>query len=184
MTDNANTEKIARFKTFFTDNYPRVKSFAWKLLKSEEDAEDIAQDIFTKLWSEPQLWENREKWDAYLYTMTRNHVYNFINRQNLALEYAERLAEDWQEMQTTFPDLNDELYSKELGLLLKMAIEKMPEQRKKIFILSREDGLSNPEIAERLGLSVRTVERHLYLALQDLKKIISFLIFFAFALSK
>ena len=56
----------------------------------------------------------------------------------------------------------------------------MPEQRKKVFVMSRQQGMSNQEIADSLQLSVRTVERHIYLALQDLKKIILIASFFYF----
>ena len=48
-------DKVLRFKKFFDLNFPKVKTFAWQLLKSEEDAEDIAQDIFVKLWEKPDL---------------------------------------------------------------------------------------------------------------------------------
>ena len=56
----------------------------------------------------------------------------------------------------------------------------MPEQRKKVFIMSRKEGLSNQEIADNLQLSVRTVERHIYLALQELKKVILIAFFLYF----
>lgn len=55
-------DKVLRFKKFFDLNFPKVKTFAWQLLKSEEDAEDIAQDIFVKLWEKPDLWLERENW--------------------------------------------------------------------------------------------------------------------------
>lgn len=58
-----------------------------------------------------------------------------------------------------------------------MALERMPEQRRRVFLMSREEGMTSPEIAEKLNVSVRTVEQHIYKALQDLKKIVLFLFF-------
>lgn len=174
------SDRVLRFKAFFMKNYPRVKAFAWKMLSSEEDAEDIAQDVFTKLWAEPDLWDRHQEWDSYLFMMVRNMTLNFINHQTFEANYAEQLAGKLDEYQENIPGLDDELHAKELQLLLRMEIERMPQQRKQIFLLSREKGLSNPEIAERLGLSVRTVERHIYLALQDLKKIVTIIIFSSF----
>ena len=50
-----------RFERFYAANYPRVKNFAKLLTKSEEDAEDIAQNIFLKLWTRPELWQERSE---------------------------------------------------------------------------------------------------------------------------
>lgn len=175
ITDN---KKTLRFKKFFLENFPKVKAFAWKILKSEDDAEDIAQDIFVKLWDKPELWIDRERWDNYLFSMSRNYIYNFLAHKSVELHYIEEAAEKIRLSELDVEkDMTEALYAKEISLLLKMAVEQMPEQRRKIFILSRYRGLSNQEIAEKLQLSVRTVERHLYLALQDLKKIILFLFF-------
>lgn len=175
ITDN---EKTLRFRKFFLENFPKVKAFAWKILKSEDDAEDIAQDIFVKLWDKPELWIDRDRWDSYLFSMLRNYIYNFLAHKSVELHYIEDTAEKIRLSELDVEnDMTEELYAKEINLLLKMAVEQMPEQRRKIFVLSRYRGLSNQEIADKLQLSVRTVERHLYLALQDLKKIILFLFF-------
>ena len=80
MILNSESNKKKKFEQFFIMTYPKVKAFAWKLLKSEEDAEDIAQDIFAKLWTNPEIWENQETWNSYIYTMVRNHIYNFLNQ--------------------------------------------------------------------------------------------------------
>ena len=74
MILNNESNKKKKFEQFFIMTYPKVKAFAWKLLKSEEDAEDIAQDIFAKLWTNPEIWENQETWNSYIYTMVRNHI--------------------------------------------------------------------------------------------------------------
>ena len=64
-----------KFEKVFMHYFPKVKNFAWKLLKSENDAEDIAQEIFLKLWEKPSLWsDNFSSLDSYLYKMTKNKL--------------------------------------------------------------------------------------------------------------
>lgn len=171
-------EKKKNFEQFFMVTFPKVKAFAWKILKSEDDAEDIAQDIFVKLWSNPELWDNVETWNSYIYTMVRNHIYNFLKHKSVEFDYQEQLSrEDSPSFET---DTHDQLYAKEIELLIKLTLDNMPEQRKRIFVMSRRKGMSNQEIADALQISVRTVERHIYLALQDLKKTILIALFLYF----
>ncbi|MEG0950238.1 MAG: sigma factor-like helix-turn-helix DNA-binding protein, partial [Bacteroidales bacterium] len=75
-------------------------------------------------------------------------------------------------------DLHEELFAKELGLRLDAAVAAMPTQRRKVFEMTKIDGMSMGEVAEQLSLSKRTVERHLYLAMTDLKKIIEIFLLF------
>lgn len=170
-------DKVVRFRVFFDRNYPKVKTFAFRLLKSEEDAEDVAQDIFVKLWERPELWMERNGMDSYLYTVVRNNLYNFLKHRCVENNYMET-ASEWMKMSPPeHPRPDDEMELRELELQIMMSVERMPEQRRRVFIMSRKYGMSNKEIAEKLGLSVRTVEQHLYKALQDLKKTIVFCIF-------
>lgn len=170
MTYISEQEKKRKFEQFFILTFPKVKAFAWKMLKSEEDAEDIAQDIYVKLWDNPEIWENMETWDRYMYTMARNHIYNFLKHKSVELTYQEQLTKE--ESPSFESDIHDRMHAKEIELLMKLALDNMPEQRRRVFVMSRKKGMSNQEIADYLQLSVRTVERHIYLALQDLKKII------------
>ncbi|WP_278717120.1 RNA polymerase sigma-70 factor [Bacteroides caecimuris] len=178
MTHFDEHEKKKKFEQFFILTFPKVKAFAWKLLHSEEDAEDIAQDIFVKLWNNPEMWENKETWDSYIYTVARNQIYNFLKHRSVELTYQETMS---QEAAASFEfDTYDKLYAKELQLLVKLSLDNMPEQRRKVFSMSRQQGMSNQEIADCLQLSIRTVERHIYLVLQELKKIILIALFFHF----
>jgi len=179
MTHIDEQEKKKKFEQFFILTFPKVKAFAWKILRSEEDAEDIAQDIFVKLWDNPDIWENKETWDSYIYTMARNLIYNFLKHQSVELSYQEKLSQD--DSPSFEFDIYDKLYAKELQLLIKLTLDRMPEQRRKVFSMSRQNGMSNQEIADKLQLSVRTVERHIYLALQELKKVILIAFFFYFS---
>lgn len=94
MILNNESNKKKKFEQFFIMTYPKVKAFAWKLLKSEEDAEDIAQDIFAKLWTNPEIWENQETWNSYIYTMVRNHIYNFLKHKSIRQTYQEQCTKE------------------------------------------------------------------------------------------
>lgn len=178
MTITNVEDKMLRFQKFFNKNFPKVKAFAWQLLKSEEDAEDIAQDIFVKLWENPDLWMSRDKLDSYLYTVVRNHIYNFLKHKAVEFDYLEMAAEKMKIAELELPKPDDELRLHELELLIQMTLERMPEQRKLVFSMSRKEGMTAQEIALKLNISVRTVEQHIYKAIQDLKKIILILFFF------
>lgn len=161
-----------KFEKLFLQYFPKVKLFASMLLKSEQEAEDVAQDIFIRLWEMPELWsDNLER--NYLYTMVKNSVFNRIKRKNLESNYIHQQQEllDANNL-IEFEDPLNDIYHEELNLLLKMYLEQMPTKRREVFKLSRFEHLSNAEIATKLNLSVRTVEQHIYLALKDLKKLL------------
>lgn len=169
-----------RFRRFFTINFPKVKNFAQMLLKSEVDAEDVAQDIFFKLWQQPELWVNNdEDMDNYLFIMTRNMILNIFKHQRIEQEYQEELYDKTILYELTENDeILNHVYYKEMLLLVHLTLEKMPERRRIIFEMSRFKGLSHKEIADKLGISIRTVEHQIYLALIELKKILLFFLLF------
>jgi RNA polymerase sigma-70 factor (ECF subfamily) len=165
------------FEKLFMQYFPKVRTFAAILLKSEQDAEDVAQDIFVKLWEQPDLWEGNLARN-YLYTMVKNHIFNRIKRKNIESHYIHSQMNGYSpEDITEFKDPLNKIYHEELKLLLKLALEKMPDKRRQVFEMSRFQHLSNNEIAKRMNLSVRTVEQHIYLVLRDLKKLFLIAIF-------
>lgn len=171
---DAQLKKI-KFEQFFLITFPKVKAFAWKMLGSEDDAEDVSQDVFVKLWNCPEIWEDQETWNGYIYAMVRNAIYDFLKHKSIVLQYQEQTV--LNEKSLIEPDFQSQLYAEEIELLVELALDNMPEQRRKIFIMSRKQGMTNQEIADKLNISVRTVEHHIYLALQNLKKIILILFF-------
>lgn len=173
-TDNKSTKL---FDALFIRLYPKVKGFALKLLQDEDDASDVAQDIFIKIWNQQEIWLTDDYNESYIYAMTRNHIYNIMRRRVLERNYQEQKKNKVLDSINYVPDFEEEIYSKELELLYKLRIEEMPTQRRTIFKLSRFDGKTNQEIADLLNLSIRTVERHIHLALTDLKGISLFFIF-------
>jgi len=168
---------IQRFEGIFTAHYPAVKSFIAALLKSETDSEDLAQDIFAKLWTRRDVWAERdEAVGGYIYAMARNASLDFIRKRRRTSRFGADFHPEALEGIFSHDTALDPLYAEEIGLLLEMAIERMPGRRMRIFRMSRFDGMSNKAIAERMGLSVRTVEHQIYLALRELRRIIFILL--------
>ena len=159
------------FESFFIQNYPRVKNFARYLNMGEQDAEDIAQDIFLKIVDRPAIWQDPEQSGKYLFAMTKNHIFNVIKHRNIERKYEKTIVGE-NPISEEF-GIIDKLHAKEIELLVQYTIEQMPQQRKEIIKMSRYKGMSNAEIAETLHLSTRTVERHIYLALKELKKVLA-----------
>lgn len=171
-------QKKRRFEQLFVLAFPKVKTFALKLLGNEDDAEDIAQDVFVMFWNNVSLWEDGGMSDAYLYATARNSVFDLLRHRVVERTYQER--ERSKAAPLSSPDFYDELYAEELELIVKLALDNMPEQRRRVFVMSRQEGMTHQKIADELGISVRTVEHHVYLALRELKKIILFSIFLHF----
>lgn len=161
-------QKAHIFERIFKKEFPRVKAFAMKILKSETDAEDIAQDVFLTLWKNPAIWENGDLSAGFLFVMTKNKVFNFLRHKNI--EYSHFFNGNIQDiLADTGDSVSNEIYAREIRMLITLAVDNMPEQRRKVFTMSRLSGMTYIEIAEKLGLSVRTVERHAYLALKEIR---------------
>lgn len=165
------------FDALFLLYHPRVKNFLLGFVKDEEEACDMAQDIFFKVWTNRESISRVSSLKAYLYRMARNMVYDYFEH-NLVKESYERKqllsANEYADL------IEEDLYAKELSILIDIAIEQMPEQRRRIFKMSRKDGLSNEEISRKLEINKRTVENHITQALADLRLIIrntAFLLF-------
>lgn len=156
------------FDALFMLYHPRVKNFLLGFVKDEEEACDMAQDIFFKVWINRESISKVNSLKAYLYRMARNMIYDYYEHSLVKESYEQK-----QQSSIEYTDLIEEdLYAKELSLLIDIAIEQMPEQRRRIFKMSRKDGLSNEEISQRLGINKRTVENHITQALADLRVVL------------
>ena len=122
--------------------------------------------------------DNENELDNYLFIMTRNIILNIFKHQQIEREYQEGYLEKTvlHELIEGEDALNN-IYYEEMLLVVRLTLEKMPERRRLIFELSRFKGLSYKEIAEKLNVSIRTVEHQVYLALIELKKVLLFLFF-------
>jgi RNA polymerase sigma-70 factor (ECF subfamily) len=164
------------FDVLFTQYHPKVNFFLRGFIKDEEVARDMAQDIFFKVWTNRETISKVNSFKSYLFRMAKNMIYDYYEHSLIEEKYANRLSEQPWDHYTDI--LEEEIFVKELSLLIDIVIEKMPPQRKLIFVKSRKEGLSNETIAQELNISKRTVENHITQALNDIRKSITTLILF------
>lgn len=163
------------FDTLYMRYSPLVEKFVYSLLKRQDEADDITQNIFMKIWTCRNSMSGVSSFRAYLFKMVKNAVYDaFSKRKPTGNLFDEINLDDL----VIAEDGEKKIHARDFLILMNMAVENMPEQRRKIFMMSRHDGLPNKEIAEKTGISVKTVEYHISKALAELRKIISFLILF------
>lgn len=164
------------FDILFIQYHPKVKLFLMGFVKDEELVRDMAQDIFFKVWTNREAISRVDSFKNYLFRMAKNMIYDYYEHSLVKEKYKDK---QYEQNKHVYADiLEEEIFVRELSLIIDIAIEKMPPQRKLIFTKSRKEGLSNEEIAAQLNISKRTVENHITQALNDLRKILLYLIFF------
>ena len=177
----ANGDEEAFTKVFLL-YFSKVKRFISGLLQNDFAAEDLSQNIFIKLWQNRRNLAEIKNLNAYLFKSARNEVFQYIRHELVVREYQETHYERVLKDEENIFSIPDETFdAEELSLLIQLAVEDMPAQRKKIYKMSREEGQSNEEISRELNINKRTVENHLTQALADIRKIVrQFFLFFIF----
>lgn len=154
------------YRTMFHKFYPKVHRFVFMLLKNMDDADDVCQIIFEKIWNKRQKFVEIKDFDSYLFILSKYTVINYISTKCVIPIDIDSLSDRFAN--ETSP--HDEVVAKDTQLLIDMVVENMPPQRQAVYRMSREQCLKNDEIAQQLGLQKKTVENHLNLALKEIKK--------------
>ena len=164
------------YRALFMRYYTKVRCFINGLLKSEVEAEDLAQDVFVKVWINRAHFAEVNTFGAYLYVLAKNTVFNYIESKRIRKVNLDERPFEEEDNETPY----EELVAKDLQLFVNMVIDSMPSQRRTVYRMSRESGLTNDEIAEKLHLAKKTVENHLNLALKELRNAMSLFVFLYF----
>jgi RNA polymerase sigma-70 factor (ECF subfamily) len=157
------------FNAVFEHYYPRVYEFIRRIVKSDTLSEDIAQDIFVKIWERREMFGVEvQSFGKYIYVMSRNAAINAIRRTGRLTTLADDVANRAENF-----SIEDDYYAREKELIIRLTDCQMPEQRRRIFEMSRYIGMDNQTIATTLNLSKKTVENHLTLALKTLRSVLA-----------
>lgn len=154
----------------FTHLYRRYKDplgyRLFQLLKNDALAEEVLQDLFLKVWEHRANIDPQQPFRAYLYRIAANLSYNLMNRASKERAILEQIIEGSTEL---YRHIEEQLFQKENEALLHAAIERLPSQRKKIFIACKIEGKSYKEVADELRISPHTVNDHIQKAMQYLR---------------
>lgn len=150
---------------------PLLQKFAYSICRNHQDAEEIVEDVFVRIWVKRKTLDQIENLKLYLYLATRNFSLNYIRARHGIQQFD---IESMQvELQDLEPDPQQKLIHEEMKNQLKEAVSELPHKCKIIFKLVKEDGLKQKEVAELLHLSIKTVENQLSIAIKKLVLAIS-----------
>jgi len=144
-----------------------LQPFILNMTRSEADTEEIIQDLFLQLWMQREKMPEIGNYRAYIFTASNNRVYTWLKRRARELRLS---AEAGSGVADQDSRLEEALDLKESMALITEAVDRLPPQKKLIWRLSREEGLSHEQIAGQLGLSKNTVKNHMVAAIRMVRK--------------
>ena len=160
-------DNMFAFDVLFRKYSKKLSKFGFSILKSTEDTENLIQDVFLN------LWENRNKVvkdsaiKSYIFTLTHNSAISIIRKKARESEFVEYLK-SMQEISVA--PVNMELEYIELTNKLDEILKALPPRQKEVYLLHKVEGLKYSEIAERLSISVNTIENHMSRALKTIRE--------------
>jgi RNA polymerase sigma-70 factor (ECF subfamily) len=149
--------------------YPRLCAYAQKFLQNVNDAEEVVQEIFYTVWKNRERLDEHLSFKAYLFTAVKNRCLNLLEANRTHSRQAELLWFLYTRDTGTEANAYHALLARDLERDLNAALEQLPKECKKVFELSRFEGLKYQEIAQRLNISIKTVETQMSRALSRLR---------------
>jgi RNA polymerase sigma-70 factor (ECF subfamily) len=154
---------LQAFEKLFKDYFTPLMVFSRRILADEDDAREVVHQVFINLWEKRKEMDLNTSLKSYLFTSVHNRSLNVKrDRKKFSSEEVPESAGEW--------DVSDQIEAMELEEKIRDAVEALPGRCREIFQLNRFDGLRYSEIAERLDISVKTVENQMSKALRILRE--------------
>ncbi len=153
---------IREFEIQFRRLYLPLGMYALRIVDNADDAEDLVEDAFIKAWETIENGAEIENFKAFIYRTVRNVCISFLRKKR------ETVGEEY------IPEVDDEIIDTSVrDAKIWKAIDELPTKCREIFLMSKRDGLTNEEIAEELGLSIKTVKNQMTKAFARLREALS-----------
>jgi RNA polymerase sigma-70 factor (family 1) len=156
------------FEKYYKENYKAFFLAAFNYLKNTATAEEIVNDVFVRLWETAENIQIESSLRSYIYRSVINRSLNHLDKNKRDQQHQRELH---SRLENTFEIKKME--ENELKIILFKAIDHLPEQCQKVFRMSRFEELKQQEIADRLGISIKTVKNHITHALKLLGKVLA-----------
>lgn len=154
------------FEKLFFEYYPVLTVFAKKYVHDLDTAREIVQDYFVRLFESREKISIQSSLKSYLFSSVRNSCLNNLKRNKLHNNHIEHIKVQSNNQDV---DFQDSMEQTELEYRIWQEVSNLPDQCQRIFNLSRKEGIRNKEIANQLGISIRTVETQISKALKILR---------------
>jgi RNA polymerase sigma-70 factor (ECF subfamily) len=158
---------LVAFDTIYNKYSHKIYEFVLRYLKQDEDAEEIVQEVFIKIWESKSKIDIHLSFESFLFTIAYNTSISLLRKRVSETKSREYLR-SLQQINTT-DDAIEEIKFKELNDKLESLVNKLTPRKKEIYLLSRVDGFTHKEIAHKLNISENTVKNHIVTTLKFLK---------------
>lgn len=160
---------LEAFDQVFRRYSDKLFGFALKYLKSQEDTEELVQDVFLKIWENRKSLKKEASLKSYLFTIAYHNMCKLFRKKQIH----DKFLGDKRAVENTTLNLEDQLEYKATLEEVELLIEKLPEKQRQIFKKSRKEGKSTREIAEEMNLAPGTIDNQISAALKFLREKIS-----------
>ena len=157
------------FKQLFNHYYPKLIQLALAFVPGIIAAQEVVSDLFYKILKNPKILKNVNEFDNYIFLAVKNQSYTYIKKNKNRLIF-DSIDQKKDYIISNFKNPENSLISDELFQLVKKVVQKLPPKRKAVYQLIKEEGKKYKEVADILGISVKTVELQMSLALKVLRK--------------
>ncbi len=154
---------------------PSVTQFALRFIHVREEVDDLTHNIFIKLWEHREDLTDVNSLKGYLFNMTKNSIFKIFRHR--------QVVKDWENSERNkneneISDGESVVTTEDLIQMIDLLISRMPDLQRKIFCMSRYENMTYNEIGEKLGVSPKTVQRYIGLALSEIRKLMNVMLFF------
>jgi len=156
------------FGRLYSFYYPQLYTSLAFIAQSHEDTQEIIHETFLKIWKTKESLVLVRSFEDYAYTIAKNLLFNQLKRKKVSQRIIRSLSD--QSVKNTGPSPDEEYLYKQYYQTAISAINQLPEQKQRIFLLRTQEGLSLGDIANEMGISVSAVKKHLYAALASVKE--------------